>query len=112
MADNKNLQSDAWKKHETSLKESLSILERAQAELLAADLSDDLRTDAAREAQVLSETLGAFHMQRGGEFAQELARLLDSNQPLGIRETARVIRLVDLVKALIAAVDQSSSAVA
>ncbi len=112
MADNNNLQSDAWKKHVASIQVSLGILARAQAELLAADLSDGLRADAAREAQALSESLGAFHMQRGREFAQELARLLDSNQPLGIRETARIIRLVDLVKALIAAVDQSSSAVA
>jgi lipoprotein NlpI len=112
MAEKVNPQSIPWKKHETSIKESIAVLERAQAELLAGDLSDDLRADAAREAQVLVDSLGTLNMQRGREFAQELARLLDGDQVLGIRETARTIRLVDLVKVLVAALEESSTAVA
>lgn len=67
---------EVWQKVLPLMLTRLEAIERAQRELQAAKLTDDLRLDAAQQAHKLAGSLGVFGMQEASELAAKIEQLL------------------------------------
>ncbi len=75
------LLTDVWQRNLPLVERRISILERAAASPTPAELSEDLRAEAASVAHKLAGSLGMFGFSRGTELARSLELILESPMP-------------------------------
>ncbi len=66
-----------WTEHESVVLERVSLLERAVAQLIAGELSEDQRERARRAAHMLAGSVGMFGFERSSEAALALEAVFE-----------------------------------
>jgi HPt (histidine-containing phosphotransfer) domain-containing protein len=79
----------------------LEAIERAQRELQAGNLTDDLRLEAAQQAHKLAGSLGVFGAQEGSDLAAEIEQLLSRDESLNEESSAQLIDCFERLKSTI-----------
>lgn len=89
---------DVWHKVFPLMLTRLEAIERAQRELQAGKLTDDLRLDAAQQAHKLAGSLGVFGAQEASELAAKIEQLLSSEEILNEESSAQLTDCVGRLK--------------
>ena len=92
---------DVWQKVLPLMLTRLEAIQRAQRELQAGKLTDDLRLDAAQQAHKLAGSLGVFGMQEASELAAKIEQLLSSEEILNEESSAQLTDCVERLKSKI-----------
>ena len=92
---------DVWQEVLPLMLTRLEAIERAQRELQAGKLTDDLRLDAAQQAHKLAGSLGVFGMQEASELAAKIEQLLSREQILNEESSSQLTDCVDRLKSTI-----------
>jgi HPt (histidine-containing phosphotransfer) domain-containing protein len=92
---------EVWQKVLPLMLTRLEAIERAQRELQAAKLTDDLRLDAAQQAHKLAGSLGVFGMQEASELAAKIEQLLSREAILNEESSAQLTDCVGRLKSSI-----------
>lgn len=92
---------DVWQKVLPLMLTRLEAIERAQRELQAGKLTDDLRLDAAQQAHKLAGSLGVFGMQEASELAAKIEQLLSREEPPSTKSSTQLTDHVEKLKSRI-----------
>ena len=89
---------EVWQKVLPLMLTRLEAIERAQRELQAGKLTDDLRLDAAQQAHKLAGSLGVFGIQEASELAAKIEKILSRDESLNEESSEQLIDCFERLK--------------
>lgn len=93
----------AWKTHESTMRERLSTLEATATAMDDGQLNSDLQQAGRSQAHKLAGSLGCYGFAEGSRIARELEQLLQLTAPLDDQQVAQVSQLVQRLRQNLAA---------
>jgi diguanylate cyclase (GGDEF)-like protein len=83
-----SLVGQVWHRFKERVREQVSVLEQAIVALCQQELDRELRQQATQEAHTLAGSLGTFGFCEGSHLARRIERVLETDRPLSVDETA------------------------